>query len=86
MALGFQVSSVGNPDLYFGGGSGRGIGVSPQTTGSLEEGLSPAPAAITREAPGWSLDHQGTKDNEGTVCPLPHKAATAVLFQKRLWS
>lgn len=43
-----------------------------------------ASAVITVEPPGWSLDHHSGEDNEGTVLPLPHKAAIAVLFPKHL--
>lgn len=43
-------------------------------------------AVIMMEVPGWSSDHHSGEDNEVTVLPLPHKAAIAVSFQKRLWS
>lgn len=42
-------------------------------------------AVIMMEAPGWSSDHHSGEDNEVIVLPLPHKAAIAVSFQKRLW-
>lgn len=72
--MGFQVCAVRNTDL--GPNSGQLV---PCTESS-------ARAVIMVEAPGWSPDHHSGEDNEVTVLPLPHKAAIAVSFQKRLWS
>lgn len=78
--MGLCVYPVGSTDPFFW----KTTAVSQlRTTGVLEEDLSPA--VIMMEAPGWSSDHHSGEDNEVTVLPLPHKAAIAVSFQKRLW-
>ena len=51
-----------------------------RTDGYWEEGLSPG--CYHRAALGWSPDHRRAEDKEGAVSPLPHKAVSAVSFQK----